>query len=201
MSQARFFSIRSCVSGVAGMALGLGVALPAAAEGTFPAAIQKQVDNACAPQCILCHTTPSGGRQNLKPNPVTTEGYTKKNLPNGVGEGLFIANVIALQKGLPDTDAKLENVLKLMATTPCNETGPQPCDSDGDGMIDTDELKKNRDPDLPNDQEGSLCAGPKYGCGATISALPRERTATREAAAVTSLLGVALVFLRRVRRR
>jgi hypothetical protein len=46
-----------------------------------------------------------------------------------------------------------------------------------------------------------LCAGPKYGCGATISALPRERTATREAAAAMSLLGVGLVFLRRARRR
>lgn len=201
MSPTRSRSIRSCVSGLAGLLLALGVASPAAAEQTFPAAVQKQVANDCAPQCTLCHTTETGGIENLKPNGATTDGYIKKNLPNGRGEGLFIANMVALNKALPTTDAQVENLLSRMATEACNDTGPQPCDSDGDGMIDTDELKHNRDPDVPNDQEGSLCAGPKYGCGATIGTLPRERTATREAAAVISLLGVGLVFLRRARRR
>lgn len=203
MSQPRFLSTRSHVAaGIAAMALVLGVALPAAAEATFPAAVQKEVGSTCSPQCTLCHTTETGGRENLKPNPLTTDGYMPRMLPGGRGEGSFIANLMVVNNHkLPSSDVSIQGALKLMAKMPCNSTGPQPCDSDGDGMIDTDELKKDRDPDNANDKDGDLCVGPKYGCGATISALPRESSATREAAAVMSLLGVGLVLLRRARRR
>jgi len=199
MSQIRF-SIRSYVAGVAGV-LVLGLALPAGAEETFPAALQKKMGTTCAPQCTLCHTTETGGLANLKPNPRTTDGYALKMLPGGRGEGEFLANLLVVSKSLPGTDAQLQNALDILSKTPCNSTGTQLCDSDGDGMIDTDELKNDRDPDDPHDKTGDLCVGPKYGCGATIGTLPRERTATREAAAVMSLLGVGLVFLRRARRR
>ncbi len=177
---------------------------PASAEPTFPAALQDVFKNQCAVQCTLCHTSPEGGLGNLKPSPISNGGPLPIVTPNQ-GNGSFFANLIriggnGMSPHYPTTDAQLKAMVTLMETTPCSTGATTACDSDGDGTIDTLELKQDQDPDVI-DKPGDFCVGPKYGCGAHIGNVPREASATREAAAAISLLGVGLVFLRRARRR
>ncbi|HTQ08101.1 MAG TPA: hypothetical protein VMI54_29810 [Polyangiaceae bacterium] len=176
---------------------------PAGAEPTFPAALQKEFKNQCAVQCTLCHTSPEGGLDNLKPSPISTGPVALISPNRGTGE--FFANLIRIGANggsphYPASDDALIAMVKLLETTPCDKMMGTPCDSDGDGTIDTKELAEDEDPDVI-DKPGDYCLGPKYGCGAHIGNIPRESSATREAAAVISLLGVGLVFLRRARRR
>jgi hypothetical protein len=77
---------------------------------------------------------------------------------------------------------------------------PEPCDSDGDTVSDYDELSQSRDPDEPGRGVHVTC--PKYGCGASsIGALPRSGRDAERTVALTALLGVVIVGVRRRARR
>jgi len=59
------------------------------------------------------------------------------------------------------------------------------------------EFAQNGDPNIAH---GDLCIGPTYGCGATITPLPRDSTANWRAAAVLAALGLGIVVARRLQR-
>jgi hypothetical protein len=201
MSSTRLSLARSCAALVATSAVGLVMTLtaPAAALTTFPSVIQKKYNSTCAPQCTLCHTRPEGGSSSnfyLKPSPLD-DGYVPKMVKER-GEEEFFANLISINKGLPTNDSKLEGYLNKLGMAKCTADSNGPCDSDGDGIIDVNEFAKDQDPDVAG---GSLCLGPTYGCGATIKPLPRDSHAKRSATSVLALLGLGLVFARRLARR
>ncbi|HYJ09852.1 MAG TPA: hypothetical protein VEX18_12610 [Polyangiaceae bacterium] len=81
----------------------------------------------------------------------------------------------------------------LLRTTLTKMTG---IDSDADGVNDTDELTLGLDPNVAG---GDVCSGPKYGCGASVAAVPAKR-GSDPAAAVAAFLTVlagALMMRRR----
>lgn len=183
---------------------GLAVATPSSARETYPQALFDKAGTHCLLDCLTCHTSSQGGIESLRPSDASA------NLPEDPvkperGEDSFFANMVHLNANgkYPTTDDAVVAAIKRMKTTPCNANTTLPCDSDGDGKSDYDELLAGRDPDVweaPNAQ--GVCHEPKYGCGASsIGALPRESAATRHAAAVLGLAGVGLVIARRRRRR
>jgi hypothetical protein len=171
----------------------------ASAEPEFPGIIQEHFAVGCAPQCTLCHTSPTGGENNLK----GAEKYVDGMNPSHRGYGVFISNLNARAPSGTPSPSNLNAKLASLEKEPCNkeaamgstaDTGP--CDSDGDGTSDFEELKKGYDPDTAG--PGPEC--PAYGCGASIGTLPRDADANGRAGAVIAALGVALVLARRVRR-
>jgi hypothetical protein len=188
---------------VAGSLAVLSVARPVAAEPTFPSVIQKVYGGDCAVQCTLCHSRPEGGAGYYQPSGLDP-AYVPKMAAN-TGEGAFFANFINVIVGtnhqpLPSSDGALENDLRTYASAKCNTSSSGPCDSDGDGVTDAKEFAEKPSGD-PNVAGGDLCIGPTYGCGATITPLPRESSASWRAAAVLAALGAGLVVARRVQRR
>jgi hypothetical protein len=179
---------------LSGPLVALSLATPAAAEQIFPGLIQTTYGGTCAPQCTLCHTRPEGGPGFYRPSALDP-GWVTKDLGNNRGEGTFFANLIDVNKGLPTGENAMKRALNLLATQNCTSTSNGPCDSDGDKIPDMQEFAKDGDPDVAN---GDLCVGPKYGCGATISPLPRESRARSRGVAVLALLGLGVVFGRRL---
>jgi hypothetical protein len=164
--------------------------------------IQNTYGGTCAPQCTLCHDRPEGGPEHYNPS-VLYDTYTHQDLGNNRGEGRFFANLIYVNKGLPNGESGLKAALAKLAKLPCSTDANKPgntmapCDSDGDGVPDTKEFAQDGDPNVDG---GDLCIGPKYGCGAAITPLPRDATATWRAAAVLAALGVGIVIARRLQR-
>jgi hypothetical protein len=202
MSRFAFGPLRSLLSTGVVMAV-MASSAPASAHEVFPGELQSYLKNQCPAQCTLCHTSPQGGQANLKSSLFDTGMIPLVSQTKGSGE--FFANHVRVwangqKPSYPDTEAQLKAAIDALKTRACDLGSGPPCDSDGDGVGDVAELIADSNPDAP-DKPGEYCIGPKYGCGATISSLPRERTATREAAFAMSLLGVGLVFLRRARRR
>ncbi|HEX5100536.1 MAG TPA: hypothetical protein VFV94_13600 [Polyangiaceae bacterium] len=193
--------------GVALTRLAAGLAVVAAtatasAEPEFPGVIQELFQSSCAPQCTLCHTSPQGGEATVK----FGEKYVDGMNPSNRGFGVFVANLGARGNTVLNKDTLVAK-LKLLKTDPCQKDAMlgstadmRPCDTDGDGMSDYDELDSEpaRDPEVSGVGNGSVC--PAYGCGASIGTLPRDADATGRAGAVMAALGVALVLARRVRR-
>ena len=205
VTPARARSLSTCVA-FGGLLAVVALARPASAEEIFPGVIQDNYGGTCAAQCTLCHNRPEGGPDHYKSPSPLEETYVRKNLPNNRGEGDFFSNLIIVNGGLPSGETALKGALQKLATLPCTDPKSQamstlgPCDSDGDGVPDMKEFKQDGDPDVADATSGELCQGPKYGCGATITPLPRESAATWRAAAVLGALGVGLVFARRWRR-
>jgi hypothetical protein len=171
----------------------LGFAAPAVAEPGVPGELQSKLQTACLPQCTLCHPTNAGGEN--KPYMISPIDGS----PRGRGE--FFANLYAVNGGpLVGVDAIVAAVVKLK-DHPCSSSYAMPCDSDGDGITDYQELIQASDPDVANDPPRSTCDGPQYGCGASIGALPRGASDLERAAAAMVVAGLALVFVRRSGRR
>jgi|SoiMethySBSTD1v2_1073268.scaffolds.fasta_scaffold04329_15 hypothetical protein len=128
----------------------LAFARSATATPNFPGEIQSTLNMPCAPTCTLCHATEQGGG-----TPVTPFG--KQMVATG---------------GLVPFDVdSLKNALNLLQTSAqCFATNPPtqgPCDSDGDGTPDIEELQAGQDPNTPG---GDLCGSqPRYGCGARVA--------------------------------
>jgi hypothetical protein len=76
---------------------------------------------------------------------------------------------------------------------------PEPCDSDGDTVSDYVELSGSHDPDVRGN--GSDVSCPKYGCGASIGALPRDASESTRAVVLTTAVAGVFVLVRRRRRR
>jgi hypothetical protein len=200
-SRPRAFS--ACVAIGAALSL-LSAVRPAAAEETFPGVIQNTYGGTCAPQCTLCHNRPEGGPEHYNPSELDTT-YVPQDLGNNRGQGQFFANLIHVNRGLPNGESGLTAALKKLATLPCSTDATKPgntmapCDSDGDSVPDMKEFAQDPTGD-PNLAHGDLCIGPTYGCGATITPLPRDSTANWRAAAVLAALGLGIVVARRLQR-
>lgn len=138
---------------VSALALAAATALaPAAlASDTYPGAVQSALGT-CTMQCTLCHTTLAGGPGNLN---------------TGFGEAIQATAELSIRQ-----PSSIAAALQKMEEGPCIESlGAMPvqgpCDSDGDGTGDVEELRQGRDPNVSG--EGNICGGPTYGCGARVA--------------------------------
>ncbi len=200
--QARFLA---AFLGVAAGLAATTLAVPVAAEPTFPGVIQQVYGGDCVVQCTLCHSRPEGGAGYYQPSAFTNNGNPLPDLGNNRGQGSFFANFVwAIKLNLPLTDQALEQDLKAYAAAPCyvgtatgmNGNTGVPCDSDGNGVADMLQLAKNQE-----DPNGlALCSGPQYGCGAAIKPLPPKPNEAARATAILGLLGLGLAAARRLRR-
>jgi hypothetical protein len=188
----------------AAVALVLGGSTTASAHTEFPGYIQDHFGLACAPQCTLCHVKPQGGPDRKG------EEVAKYLGADNRGFGFFQRNMregMVLHSTVPTASDKtlLLTAIDHLKTDQCNwksaygdTSDPRPCDSDGDGTSDYDEVRQGFDPDTKGEGNGAVC--PTYGCGASISTLPRQPLDTGHASAALAALGVALVVARRFRR-
>ena len=177
----------------AGRHLGVGLALAtvvawsssAWARPEFPGIVQTTLkpDLLCPPTCTICHTTP---------NPVDETTATQLFVNN-----LSLAGPAGItEESLPDVLLALE---QQVCTNPEDRSCPggmctKPCDADGDGMGDVEEIRNGRN---PNNSTTMPC--PEYGCFARVAPTPAKRSL--DGTAVLAALGAALVLAGRWRRR
>jgi hypothetical protein len=177
----------------------LAAAAPAAAYPEAPGILQEELDLACLPSCLLCHTRPEGGRG-------FTRGGADTQLPGKQGYASFLSNLVAASgPGFPKVSnlaAYLVAFQKVPCGGPMNTMNPMglPCDSDLDGAEDIEELKVGTDPDVPDKPGEFSCVTPRYGCGGSIQPLPQGESDVGRAVALMAALGVGLVLVRRARR-
>ncbi len=57
---------RLAAAAAVGVVVSLSGLRPAAARQEYPGVIEKAFDASCTPACILCHTDPNGGAENLR---------------------------------------------------------------------------------------------------------------------------------------
>jgi hypothetical protein len=159
---------------------GLAFATGASASKLYPGAIQKALNMTCAPPCTICHTDLNG-----KFDTVTRDF------------GRAMMATVMLEAGDVDgiptyLEAFRTSVCVPSASSPPNMDG-KPCDSDGDGTNDIEQLEQGRDPNTGLD----LCdIAPRYGCGARVASSDADVDGT-------SLLlagATALVLARGLRR-
>ena len=171
---------RSAVCAAA-MAMTLSWTATAPASPTYPEKLQDLLDMDCAPPCTLCHRDFQGGLGTaIQP----------------FGEAMANAGL------LPKDDGLLKPTLAVLedpASTgfACAPDGTAPCDSDGDGVGDVDELREGTD---PNEADKDLCQV-KYGCGARVA--PKRNQHDRGTGLLGALTAIALwahVRRRRYRR-
>ncbi|HEX2675478.1 MAG TPA: hypothetical protein VHM19_02530 [Polyangiales bacterium] len=148
------------------LALGL---VPGSAHAVpeFPRAIQRALKLSYEPECGLCHA----------------KGNT------GVGTAI---TPFALSMRAHGLNAEDESSLTKALSALENDA----IDSDGDGVIDVDELSEDRNPNSATTSSYSKAGDPQWGC--SLAGAPRS--ATRSLLAATWLLGVALVARARRRR-
>jgi hypothetical protein len=133
------------------------VAPPATATPDYPGIIQDTLGLECAPICTLCHLDPRGGFNVKTKFGLALRGTSTELLGD------------PLQAGKNDDLPVALEALARNTCTPSPGAEPRPgkpCDSDGDGTSDIDELKAGRD---PNPGGVEFCAGPRYGCGARVA--------------------------------
>ena len=123
------------------------MAADAKASGDFPGAVQDALKT-CNLQCTLCHTSPQGGPDRIN---------------GGFGEAIRSRVTVGDENSIPGALRAMEGPDCSTAT----RVAPGPCDSDGDLVPDVEELRENRDPNVPG--AGNLCGGPAYGCGARVA--------------------------------
>jgi len=130
------------------------------ASGSYPSEIESTLAMPCQPTCVLCHETLSGGAGTIT-RPVG-QALKDRGLTGG-------SNVPALVDAL----ARLE---------------ADGVDSDGDGVIDVDELVAGED---PNPDGVAFCdlLVPTYGCVGSV--VPRPASAGAALAAGLLLAGLA----------
>jgi hypothetical protein len=151
---------------VTAVAVGGAVAMsarPAHASPTFPDFIREDLGLADSPPCTDCHVDPNGG-------------YGTATTPFAIymrSRGLVARDTDSLRTALAAAQAERY-------------------DTNGDGVIDIDELKANRD---PNGGAGALRPPPRYGCGARIA------PSSRGEGAELLVLAAAWLVLQRSRRR
>ncbi|HYP98379.1 MAG TPA: hypothetical protein VER96_06880 [Polyangiaceae bacterium] len=156
----------------------LGSAPSAKASSSFPAALQKALNNQfksqnisfCVPTCAACHLTTKGGPGDLNVFGKNLEKYP--TFPN-----LILGNA-------GDVDAKVQTaVTNYFASTPPAGVPTAPAafpegtrasyDSDSDGVSDYDELAKLDSPSVAFPLGVSeFCPDIAYGCFARVAAAP-----------------------------
>jgi hypothetical protein len=107
------------------------------ASRPYPVYLQQELTLPAKPDCILCHTTNLGGKD------TATQPFGFSMSALGVGRGSSRGTVAA---ALADSEE-------------------QRIDSDGDGVIDIDEIRMGDDPNLGIDGARPPTLIPKTGCG------------------------------------
>ena len=180
--QRRFPSI---AAGFGALAL-LFAATNAGARPEYPGAVQDAFEPplACPPPCTLCHTSPAGGEVNA------TQPFAV-NL-SGVLGGLSVPTMKQSIAGLRTLPCR------RMSDPACapDPMACRPCDADGDGTIDVEELENDTNPN-PN---GPDLRCPHYGCGASRIA-PARPSRPIDGTAALAALGTLVVLAGRWRRR
>lgn len=119
----------------------LFLASAALASSSYPAAVEGDQGMPCAPQCTLCHTTNAGGGGTV------TSAFGVAMMDRGMAGG-----------------SQTNLVLAALASM-----GTDGVDSDGDGIVDVDELTNGDDPN----GGAAFCdtLTPTYGCFNTSAGL------------------------------
>ncbi len=110
-------------------------------SGSYPAVMEETLGMSCAPSCIVCHATASGGAGTANQEFVFTL----------YGQGLSGAGA----------DASLADALVALESSGV--------DTDGDGVSDAEGLIAGEDPN-GGDPLCSGISGPEYGCFQTVPA-------------------------------
>lgn len=196
MLRARF--LRTIRHRLLGLAAGIGafaLAATAQASPSFPGAIIEHLSEtgdspACPPTCLLCHTSPSGGKATVRDS-----GFTQ-NLRD---QSSVAYNARGKKPPLPLTagdDSTVGPALDALEKLDCYSAMGAVCDSDGDGVPDVAELRAGTNPD----GLGGLVDCPLYGCGAKASIAPSPRAPHElDGALLFAAVGI-IVVARRVRR-
>jgi hypothetical protein len=142
------------------------------ASPEFPGVVQETLKMDCAPPCTICHTSPNG------------EAVTAVQP--------FVETLRTADAAFMNSEEALANALEIAKTAPCEGTN-QPCDSDGNGTSDIDDLTAGNDPNT-----GQPLACPKYGCGAHIA--PERPLRNMDGTIALLALGALGIVARRVRR-
>jgi hypothetical protein len=143
------------------------IALPVQAEPDFPAAIQTAGSTPCNPPCTLCHTSSPGTRL------TATKPFAITLIKNGL---------------IPTHPESIATAVTSLRS--------KQVDTDGDGVLDVDELAAGTDPSNPT--VGVEFCGPLYGCaGGHIAKVPPRRS---DRAPWVLASALALLLLSRMRR-
>ncbi len=143
----------------------------ASASPTFPAAVQSHLSLTYTPACAICHTNGVTGTGTVN----TPFGKSMRN------RGLAAGNDGSVGTALDKLEA--DNV-----------------DSDGDTVLDIDELVMGTNVNVKDKGAAPSAGGPElaYGCGAQIA--PRAVDPTAGLAALAAAVALGAAFARRRRR-
>jgi len=148
----------------AALVLASGVRIATAhASSSFPGAIKEHLALSTAPDCALCH------RDGVTNEETATTPFARSMRTRGmVGNDATAALTAAVDQMVRDK-----------------------VDSDGDGVVDIDELKAGTDPNVSQKGDGGTDQVPKpeYGCSAAPGSHPRSIAA---ASLVAAAVAVAL---------
>lgn len=149
----------------------------ARASSAYPGGIQAHLSLGYAPPCTVCHETDSGG------SGTATKAFGSALRQNGLSGG--------------GNTASLDSALDALAAADT--------DSDCDGVSDVTQLGEGREPNTGEYIDGSGkpapdnagCAEtgsgePGYGCGARVAAGSSNESAWPIAAALATMIGLAL---------
>lgn len=151
------------------------------ASPNFPDAVAEVFEAECAPSCTLCHLTNPGRRgTGVQPFALRLLSARLPGSSTAIMGGEDDATVRRYMTVMKDgTDTNMDGVDEIA-----------PTDTDGDMMIDADELAAGINPN-PGDAE--LCEV-TYGCGARVA--PQQPAKLGWLASVLVVAGLALLGLR-----
>jgi hypothetical protein len=158
------------------------------AKSEFPGIVTDTLKLGCVPTCLICHTTPSPVDESTATQPFANSLYAARDARGGgqINEETLGALLLSLKSPAVCPNTADPSCAGGMCT--------KPCDADGDGMDDIQELEKARNPN-----NSSTLACPEYGCFARVA--PKNPSRPVNGTALLVALGVVGMLVRRGRRK